>query len=80
MRNIWQGGGGGRTRRVAPPPSFKQIAPSGGRRENCWGISCGKSRFYAKKILFFPILGGGGGAPWIRPWLADYIPAVAHQI
>ena len=31
---------------------------SGGRRENCWGISCEKSRFYAKKIIFFPILGG----------------------
>jgi hypothetical protein len=24
------------------------------------GISCKKSRFYAKKIIFFPILGGGG--------------------
>jgi hypothetical protein len=31
----------------------------GGRRENVWGISCEKSRFFAKKILFFPILGGG---------------------
>ena len=39
-----------------------------GRRENLWGISCEKSRFYAKKIIFFPILGGRGGAPlWIRP-------------
>jgi hypothetical protein len=28
----------------------------GGRRENFWGISCEKSRFYDKKILFFPIL------------------------
>jgi hypothetical protein len=34
------------------------IAPSGGRRQNCWGISCEESRFYAKKIIFFPILGG----------------------
>ena len=25
----------------------------GGRRENCWGISCEKSRFYAKKLYFF---------------------------
>ena len=25
----------------------------GGRRENCWGISCEKSRFYAKKSNFF---------------------------
>ena len=30
----------------------KKIEPSGGRRENCWGISCEKSRFYAKKIIF----------------------------
>ena len=30
-----------------------------------WGISCEKSRFYAKKITFFPILGRGsaGFAP-----------------
>jgi hypothetical protein len=49
-----------------------------GRRENFGGISCEKSRFYAKKILFFQILGGGGRArvrrPWIRPWIGtDYI-------
>ena len=25
----------------------------GGRCENCWGISCEKSRFYAKKSYFF---------------------------
>jgi hypothetical protein len=30
--------------------ALKKIAPSGGKRENCWGISCEKSRFYAKKI------------------------------
>jgi hypothetical protein len=29
--------------------AFKKIAPSGGRREKFWGISCKKSRFYAKK-------------------------------
>jgi hypothetical protein len=39
----------------------KKIAPSGGRRENCWGFSCEKSRFYAKNHIF-PILGGGGRA------------------
>jgi hypothetical protein len=33
--------------------------PSGGRHENCWGISCEKSLFYAKKITFFPIAEGG---------------------
>jgi hypothetical protein len=44
--------------------ALKKIAPSGGRRENFWGISCEKSRFYAKKSYFFPILGGWrGGAP-----------------
>ena len=37
--------------------TLKKIAPSGGRCENCWGISCEKSRFYAKKIIFFPIVG-----------------------
>jgi hypothetical protein len=38
---------------------LKKIAPSGGRHENCWGISCEKSLFYAKKITFFPIAEGG---------------------
>ena len=37
--------------------ALKKIAPSGGRRENFWGISCEKWRFYAKKHIF-PILGG----------------------
>ena len=46
--------------------ALKKIAPSEGRRENFWGISCEKSRFYAKKIIFFPIL-GGGGACQVRP-------------
>jgi hypothetical protein len=32
--------------------ALKKIAPSGGRRENIWGISCEKSRFYANKIIF----------------------------
>ena len=39
--------------------ALKKIAPSGRRRENVWGISCEKSRFYAKKSYFFPILEGG---------------------
>ena len=29
-----------------------------GVARNFWGISCEKSRFYAKKIIFLPILGG----------------------
>ena len=44
------GGGGG---------ALKKIAPSGGRREHFWGISCEKSRFYAKKSYFFLIAEGG---------------------
>ena len=43
----------------------------GGRRENFWGISCEKSRFYAKKSYIFQFFGGGARAgcapPWIRP-------------
>jgi hypothetical protein len=30
----------------------------GGRSENCWDISCEKSRFYAKKTYFFQFQGG----------------------
>ena len=33
--------------------ALKKNAPSGGRRETFWGISCEKSRFYAKKSDFF---------------------------
>ena len=39
--------------------ALKKIAPSGGRRENFGGISCEKSRFYAKKSYFFSIAEGG---------------------
>jgi hypothetical protein len=39
--------------------ALKKIAPSGGRLENLLGISCEKSRFYAKKIIIFPIAQGG---------------------
>ena len=46
------GGGGGGVH-------LKKNAPSGERHENFWGISCEKSRFYDKKIIFLPILGGG---------------------
>jgi hypothetical protein len=33
--------------------ALKKIAASGGRRENFWGISCEKSRFYANFFLQF---------------------------
>jgi hypothetical protein len=39
--------------------AHKKIVPSGGRLENLLGISCEKSRFYAKKIIIFPIAQGG---------------------
>jgi hypothetical protein len=32
---------------------LNKIAPSGGRREIVFGISCEKSQFYAKKSYFF---------------------------
>jgi hypothetical protein len=37
---------------------LKRNALSGGRREKFWGISCEKSRFYAKKNHIFSILRG----------------------
>ena len=43
--------------------ALKKNARSGGKHENFWGISCEKSRFYAKKIIFFPILGGAPPLP-----------------
>jgi hypothetical protein len=39
--------------------ALKKFAPIGGSRENIWGISCEKSRLYAKKIIFFLIAEGG---------------------
>jgi hypothetical protein len=38
-----------------------------GRRENFWGISCEKSRFYAN-FFFLLILGGGGTTTLDREW------------
>ena len=37
---------------------LKKVAPSGGRREHFWGISCEKSRFYANKSYFSNFRGG----------------------
>jgi hypothetical protein len=36
-------------------PQLKKIGPSGGRREHFWGISCEKTRFYAKKSYSFQL-------------------------
>ena len=46
---------------------LKKIVPSGGRCEKFWGISCEKSRFYAKKSYFFQFQGGRGAHP--PPWI-----------
>ena len=45
--------------------ALKKIAPSGGRRVNFCGISCEKSRFYDKKIIFFPIAEGSAKFFWV---------------
>ena len=51
----WGGGGG----------ALKKIAPSGGRREHFWGISCD---FTPINHIFSNVRGGGGGGTsWIRP-------------
>ena len=62
--------------------ALRKIAPSGGRRENCWGISCEKSRFYAKKSYFFQFQGGARRVrpPWIRPWYVYIFIAIVKQI
>ena len=44
--------------------ALKKNAPSRGRRENFWGISCEKSRFYAKKSYFSSFRGGGARNFW----------------
>jgi hypothetical protein len=41
-------------------PKNHIFSNGGGRREKCWGISCEKSRFYAKKSYFFQFQGGAG--------------------
>ena len=48
---------------------LKKIAPSGGRREHVWGISCEKSRFQAKKSYFFQFQGrrAPGATPSLDP-------------
>ena len=51
IQDLKLGGGG----------ALKKIAPSGGRRENCWGISCEKSRFYAKNHIFSNFRGARAG-------------------
>ena len=61
---------------------LKKNAPSGGRRENVWGISCEKSRFYAKKSYFFQFQGGlcrVRPPHWIRPCIGSYFYAAGYN-
>ena len=63
--------------------ALKKIAPSGARHDNFWGISCEKSRFCAKKIIFFPILGGArrrAPPPWIRPCIMHMTNIIRFQL
>ena len=39
--------------------AIRKIAPSGGRREKFWGISCEKITILRQKILFFQIAEAG---------------------
>jgi hypothetical protein len=55
---LFTGRGQGRIQDFKLGGAVKKIAPSGGRRENFWGISCEKSRFYAKKSYFSNFRGG----------------------
>ena len=73
MLEIWSWSGAGPGFQVRGWGALKKIAPSGGRREHFGCISCEKSRFYAKKPIFFPIL--GGRAP-VRPLPPASAPAV----
>jgi hypothetical protein len=50
--------GGSRISKLGGGGALKKIAPSRGRRENIWVISCEKSRFYAKKSYFSNFRGG----------------------
>jgi hypothetical protein len=54
--------------------ALKKIAPSRGRRENCWGISCEKSRFYAKKSYFSIAEGGAKIFEVFRVKIHDFTP------
>ena len=51
----------------------------GGRRENFWGISCEKSRFYAKKSYFFLILGGARAGCAPHPGSAPVTYSISYK-
>ena len=70
-RGLWISVPTGRSRISGYRGCIEKVSPSEARRQNVWGISWEKSRFYAKNHIFFPILGGATGdppPPWIRHW------------
>ena len=47
---------------------LQKLRRAEGGAKNVWGVSCEKSRFYAKKSYFFLFLGGSAGIhPCIVP-------------
>ena len=52
---------------------------SGGGARNFWGISCEKSRFYAKKIIFFSNFRGGARRGRPPPESAPGISTSLHK-
>jgi hypothetical protein len=56
--------------------ALKKNAPSGGRCENFWGVSCEKSRFYTNKSYFFQLQ---RPPPWIRPWYRRRPPRIVNR-
>jgi hypothetical protein len=64
LKNLWRAEGGAnifgvfRVKNHDFTPKNHIFSNCGGRRENGWGMSCEKSRFYDKKSYFFPIAKG----------------------
>ena len=67
---------GGALKKIAPKNHIFPI--SGGGARNFWGISCEKSRFYAKKIIFFSNF--RGGARRGRPPPPESAPGISTSL
>ena len=52
LKKNWPNGGVFRVKKHDFTPKNHILSNCGGRREQIWGISCEKSRFYAKKAYF----------------------------
>ena len=58
LKKNWPNGGVFRVKKHDFTPKNHILSNCGGRREQFWGISCEKSRFYAKKSYFYNFRGG----------------------